>query len=104
MQWLRRAGHDVVWALELPPATDDDVILALAETDGRALVTSDRDFGELVFRQRRASAGVLLLRYRARTPDELLAVFSAQWPSIEPRLAGAFVVAHANRLRVRPLP
>ena len=48
---LRRDSHDVVYVAELAPSiTDDDV---LREANGRSavLVTADKDFGELVFRQ-----------------------------------------------------
>jgi predicted nuclease of predicted toxin-antitoxin system len=89
--------------VDLPPATPDDEVLRLAREDGRIVVTNDLDFGELVYRLRQSSAGILLLRYRVTSSVELVELFAAHWPEIETRIAGHFVVATATRLRVRPL-
>ncbi len=103
VDWLRSADHDVKWAVDLPPSTPDDEILTLAEQEGRVVVTNDRDFGDLVFRQQRSTIGVVLLRYRTGSSAELLSLFQAHWPEIAARLPGHFIVATKSRLRVRPL-
>ena len=46
---LRGAGHDVVSIAETSPGAVDRVVLALALTGERVLLTRDKDFGELVF-------------------------------------------------------
>ncbi len=46
---LRQAGQDVVYVAELTPGLSDDVILDQANHDNAILVTSDNDFGELIF-------------------------------------------------------
>ncbi len=43
---LRPAGYDVIWAGEWPDDPGDDEITK-AYTEGRILVTFDKDFGEL---------------------------------------------------------
>jgi predicted nuclease of predicted toxin-antitoxin system len=103
VNWLREQGHDVAWAADLPPSTPDDEVLLIAEREGRVVVPNDLDFGELVFRQRRSSIGVVLLRYRTTSSAELVSLFGAHWSQIESRLPGSFVVATRSRLRVRPL-
>jgi hypothetical protein len=40
-------------------------VLAIAVAEARILITNDRDFGELIFRQRLAHAGVILFRLGA---------------------------------------
>ena len=61
--YLRRLGHDVTRvAGEHPAGLPDPVVLAPAHAEGRILITADRGFGDLVVRQRRAHAGVLVLR------------------------------------------
>ncbi len=39
-------GHDVVWMQQVGPASSDETVLALALTEGRVLLTFDKDFGE----------------------------------------------------------
>jgi predicted nuclease of predicted toxin-antitoxin system len=99
----RQAGHDLAWIAESSPGADDDVVLATALAEGRVLVTFDKDFGELAFRQgKTATCGVLLLRPRVDSPSYLgqflLAVLgqSVTWE-------GNFSVAQEGRLRVVPL-
>jgi predicted nuclease of predicted toxin-antitoxin system len=45
---LRRSGHDVLSIQERSPGVDDDTVLQLAVNDNRILITSDKDFGELI--------------------------------------------------------
>jgi predicted nuclease of predicted toxin-antitoxin system len=48
--WLRSTGHDVLVAAELRAGTPDIDWLAVADREQRCILTSDKDFGELVFR------------------------------------------------------
>lgn len=59
---LRADGLDILSVGELDPGIDDDRVLEIANQQSRILITSDRDFGELVFRLGRSAAGILLLR------------------------------------------
>jgi hypothetical protein len=62
---LRENGHDVLWMAEQGPRTADVDVLALADAEGRLLVTFDKDFGELAVRRRlRATSGIVLLNGR----------------------------------------
>ena len=49
---LRRSGEDVLAVAEVSPGAGDEDVLRLGRTQGRVIVTFDRDYGELVFRQR----------------------------------------------------
>ena len=59
---LRQDGHTVLAVVELEPSIPDDVVLARANEAEAILLTADRDFGELVFRQCRVTTGVVLIR------------------------------------------
>ncbi len=69
----------------------------------RILLTRDRDFGQLVYGEQRASHGIILIRLRAKNQWERLPVFQSFWPEIERNAAGRFLVVSNDRLRVRPL-
>jgi predicted nuclease of predicted toxin-antitoxin system len=66
---LRAAGHRIVYVQELDPGIDDDQVLDLANRSGALLLTSDKDFGELVFRQGLVHAGVILYRLAGLTGE-----------------------------------
>lgn len=59
---LRADGHQVLYVLETTPTAADEDVLAMASEQSALLLTADKDFGELVYRQGRASAGVVLIR------------------------------------------
>ena len=49
-QWLRSQGHDVFSVYDDAQGADDESILRLACSEDRIVITCDKDFGELVFR------------------------------------------------------
>jgi predicted nuclease of predicted toxin-antitoxin system len=60
---LRSLGHDVTAvSRNYPHSLADEDVLAIARQEQRILVVADRDFGELIFHQRLAHAGVLFFR------------------------------------------
>ena len=67
VEQLRRAGHQVIYIAETEPGISDTEVLGLASRKSSLLLTADRDFGELVFRQKlisvAAPAPAYLLRF-----------------------------------------
>jgi predicted nuclease of predicted toxin-antitoxin system len=100
----RNAGHDLAWVQESHPGADDDMVLALSLSEGRVLVTFDKGFGEMAFRQgKKATCGVVLLRPRLRAPDYLARFLVAVLGQLIP-WEGHFCVAQEGKVRVVPLP
>lgn len=100
---LRQAGHDIVYIAEVAPRAKDAEILSRAENEKRLLLTEDKDFGDLVFRQAKPVPGVVLVRIdpsrRSRKPARLLAAIDRFGDS----LFGRYTVVEDARLRSRPL-
>ena len=59
---LRFDGHRVAYVAEMSPGITDEAVLLESRISASVLITADKDFGELVFRQGQASTGVLLIR------------------------------------------
>ncbi len=59
---LSAAGHDVVYVGDVMPSAPDEDVIAKAESEGRILISDDKDFGELATRLRKPASGVILLR------------------------------------------
>lgn len=65
---LRQDGHQVWYVAEMEPGISDENVLDLANKEGYLLITADKDFGELVFLQRRLMSGVTLIRLTGLSP------------------------------------
>ena len=64
---LRAQGHEVLYVAEMSPAINDAEVLDLANKASSILITSDKVFGELVFRQQRIHQGVILIRLHGQS-------------------------------------
>lgn len=101
---LEAAGHDVLTVIDATPAAHDEDVVKLAIVEGRVLVTEDKDFGELAFRDGHQLPGVIRLvlpGYRpAEKADRLREVLAGEGDAI----IGRAVVIEPNRIRSRALP
>jgi predicted nuclease of predicted toxin-antitoxin system len=60
---LHQLGHDVhAISRNYRPGLPDEDVLAIAREERRILIVADRDFGELIFHQGVAHAGVIFFR------------------------------------------
>ena len=100
---LTAAGFDVVEVATAHSGASDAEVLAVAVREGRILITEDRDFGELVIRQRLPVPGVVLLELdRLSNMTEANAVVAVMTANVD-RLSGALTVIEPGRVRFRPL-
>lgn len=98
-EWLRGQGYEVFSAYEQSRGATDDVLIEKAYTENWILITSDKDFGEKVHRERRPHHGVIFLRLsneRAANKTLVLARLLAQYAE---QLADRFVVVTDDRVR-----
>ena len=71
IQSLRQRGHDVLSAKESMRGESDSAVLLRARQEGRLVVTHDKDFGELAFRNcLPAECGILLFRLGGAEPAD----------------------------------
>jgi predicted nuclease of predicted toxin-antitoxin system len=60
---LRSDGYMVLYIAEMEPGITDHAVLERANEEEALLITADKDFGELVFREGQlSSGGVVLIR------------------------------------------
>jgi predicted nuclease of predicted toxin-antitoxin system len=79
----------------------DERVLEVARRRNAMLVTADKDFGELVFRRKRLSTGVLLIRLSGMDPQEKGRLVSTFLQKHEEELAEKFVVLTKTAARIR---
>jgi predicted nuclease of predicted toxin-antitoxin system len=97
---IRDLGRD---AATIPPRMPDVDLLRMAAGEQRIMVTSDKDFGELVFVHSIACPGVVLIRVALADEKDRVAHVRSLWPTILSRLPGSFVTITASGVRARPM-
>ena len=102
---LRAASHDVASVVKDNPGAIDAEVFAHAQREKRIVLTFDRDYGELLFRQSlTAPPGIVYFRFQPATPHEpadiLLELLNMEGVS----LMGKFTVVGRRRIRQRSLP
>ena len=100
---LRDLGHDVLHASEIQPGAANADWLARAGAEGRPILTSDKDSGDLIFRDHPTSHGVILLRLGDMALADRLARVEGAWPTADAHPAGKFLVITPTKGRVRDL-
>ena len=103
LNWLRATGHDVASASELGIGDPDSRWLTFAESEQRLILTSDKDFGELVFRDHLTTFGIILLRLDDVAVPAWITRLQEAWAVVEANPSGCFIVITSHRVRVRPL-
>ncbi|MDQ5822930.1 MAG: DUF5615 family PIN-like protein [Chloroflexota bacterium] len=99
-QELVEAGHDVFWAGSLSLDPGDAALLAKAHSEGRVLVTIDKDFGELAIVHRRPHSGIVRLTHMGAEQQgwvcqSVLHLYESDLAS------GAIITASTSRVRIR---
>ena len=103
LELLKASGHDVmtVWDQGLRGVTDEELFEVCA-AEGRALITLDRDFGQVTRFPPERSAGIVVLDVGPRTTlqeiigrlQDFLAILENQ------SVAGALWIVEPGRVRV----
>ncbi len=100
---LTARGHDVLRASVAHADWSDTDLLALAVSEGRILVTEDRDFSDLIF-QRGAAPPSAVLYLRCQPEEQPLMADRISLVLENVPLNGHMVVVRAASFRLRPLP
>ena len=100
---LRENGHDVLYVLEKNPGSSGDEVLLGAYNKGRILLTEDKDFGGLVYRLKKPSKGIILIRMDVKERHLKWFRLKKLIENYAERLPDHLVVVDSHKFRFRPL-
>jgi len=98
---LRQEGYRVLYVAELGPGMIDDAVLSLANQEAALLLTADKDFGEMVVRQRLHVYGVVLIRLAGLTSARKAEMVALAVNEHRTELPRSFSVITPGMLRIR---
>lgn len=99
-QWLIDQGHDVSQVADRNASLSDDEILRWAVEEQRIIITTDKDFEEMIWRRGRVHCGVLRLENLPRTARKAL-LEEVLTHHAQALASEAIVIAQAKKIRIR---
>lgn len=99
-KWLSAAGYQVLSIYDEKRGFRDIEILRLAQTENWLIITNDKDFGDLVFKERLSHHGIILLRLDNERSMNKVSVLDKLFKSHFYELPENFVVVTEKSVRV----
>lgn len=98
---LRQKGHNIIYIAEMDPGISDVLVFETANKNRCLLLTADKDFGEIVFRDKRLiSDGVVLIRLAGLSSEMKGRVISEAIETYEAQLPARFTVVSPGKVRI----
>ena len=103
VDWLRDQKYDVMYVAESSSGITDEEVIRFANSETRILITNDKDFGELIFRQGRTTQGILLIRAANEESSNKIRLVKEVLKEVKDKLKGNFVVVNETGIRIRKI-
>ena len=100
---LRREQHNVDYVPEMASGISDDEVLNWPNRKGTFLITADKDFGNLVFRNKQSMCGILLIRLSGMPATEKAERVAETVQRYGDEMLDRFSVLTKDALRIRKI-
>lgn len=98
---LRADGHEVFAIVESSAGISDEQVLEHANQQELVLLTNDKDFGELVYRDKRYTCGIMLFRLAGLNNLQKAEIVAGVIKEHMGELENAFTVISPYNIRIR---
>ncbi|KJR41591.1 protein of unknown function DUF82 [Candidatus Magnetoovum chiemensis] len=98
---LQVSGFEVLYIAEINAGISDIEVLSIAKKENALLITADKDFGELVYRQGLMVKGVILIRLAGLSPEIKSEITVSTVKEHIDELSKSFSVITHNAIRIR---
>ena len=99
-QWLRDANYEVFSVFDEARGITDDEVLTKAFVENWILITNDKDFGEMIFRERRGHHGIIFLRLEDERAINKIQVLEKLLENYAEKLPEQFVTVTETKVRI----
>jgi predicted nuclease of predicted toxin-antitoxin system len=101
---LRKSGFEVISIQEDLGGISDDVVLEKAVKENLVILTFDRDYGELIFKYKKAvPPAVVYFRMKGETPLDAASILLEIIKNPDIQIENSFTVIEQNAIRQRKL-
>jgi len=100
-RFLATSGFEIIRIVDINPCMSDEEILALTLEKNALFITSDKDFGDLVYYSKIQHSGVLLLRMEDASSEDFLKMITVIFEQYWNQISKNFCVYKKGKLRIR---
>lgn len=102
--WLENKGYDVAFVGDIMRAAKDYAVLDKALSENRIVITSDKDFGELVFSKHLTHCGIILIRLANGKPQNRIDVLEKLLNNHFNELNDNFITVYDTSIKIKKPP
>jgi predicted nuclease of predicted toxin-antitoxin system len=103
VDYLLKQGYDIKWVADYDCEMPDEDLLKLANEERRIFITNDKDFGDLIFLQKKLSVGTILFRVKGQKPQDKIKLTKKLLMGYRNKLLNHYVVVTKLKIRIIPL-
>ena len=103
VDFLSKQGYDIKWIPDYDCEMPDEDLIQLANREKRILITNDKDFGDLIFLQKRMSAGTILFRVKGQNSQDKIKLMKKLLMGYKDKLLNHYMVITKLKIRIIPL-
>ncbi len=102
VDFLDEKGFDIKWVTNIDKRMPDTRVCEIANKEQRVIITNDKDFGEIVFLQKKTTYGVILLRIKGQNSSEKIILIEKLLDKYPDKIADHFVIVTKEKIRFIP--
>ncbi|WP_395043066.1 DUF5615 family PIN-like protein [Flavobacterium sp.] len=99
-EFLKSTNHIVISVFDELRGSTDDELLFKSNTENYILITSDKDFGEMVFKNQKPHNGIILIRCKPNNFKQKILVLTKLLQNYSAKLENNFVVVTNENVRI----
>ena len=100
---MSKQGYDIKWVPDYNCEMPDEGLLQLANEEKRIFITNDKDFGDLIFLQKKLSVGTILFRVKGQKTEEKIKLMKKILMGYRDKLLNHYIVITKAKIRIIPL-
>ena len=103
VEYLLGKRYDTKWIPDYNCEMPDEDLLHLANIENRIIITNDKDFGELIYLQKKISTGIILFRVKGQKAEEKVSLIKYLLENFGEKILNHYIVITEEKIRVIPM-
>jgi predicted nuclease of predicted toxin-antitoxin system len=97
---IKQNNHDVVLIEGNNSGVSDNLILQKAVSENRVIITCDKDFGDMIFRDKKQHTGIILLRLQNEKIQNKINVINILLKNYSENIKNNFIIISEKKIRI----